>query len=132
LNHILFEEVFGLIDYDWVLRIFYGRDSIEVCDSLYTRYVDGQNLSLDPFYRRVDYYYSLFFVERYMNEYPKEVKISMQRIHGSRARYFYLVGDMKNARAYFLRSQLNWKTVLYYFTTFIGSSFVKKHFNVFG
>jgi glycosyltransferase involved in cell wall biosynthesis len=132
LKNVLFEETFGMIDFDWVLRLFHGKESIEVCDSLYTRIVDGQNLSLNKLYRKNDFYYSLMFIETYMDDYPKEVRTANLKIHGSRARYYYLIGEMKNARMYFLRSKITWKTVLYYITTFFGSSFVKKHFNIFG
>lgn len=131
-KNILFEETFGMVDFDWVLRLFHRKESIEVCDSLYTRIVDGQNLSLNNLYRKNDFYYSLMFIENYMDDYPKEVQTANLKIHGSRARYYYLTGEMKNARMYFLRSKITWKTVLYYLTTFFRSSFVKKHFNIFG
>lgn len=80
---------FGVVDFDWVLRLFNNNASIEVCDSLYTRFVDGQNLSLNENYRRKDFYYSLDFIENFQAEYPKEVKLAYKKIHGSRARYFY-------------------------------------------
>lgn len=132
LKNILFEEVFGVVDFDWVLRLFHKRDSIEVSDSLIVRYIDGKNLSLNDSYRRKDFYYSLMCIENYVDRYPKEAKKAYLKTHGSRARYYYLIGDMKKARFYFLRSQINLKTMLYYVTTFVGASFVKKHFNVFG
>ena len=40
----LFEEVYGMVDFDWFLRLFHQRPSIEVCKSLYVRYVDKNNL----------------------------------------------------------------------------------------
>ena len=132
LKHICFEETFGVTDYDWILRLFHQRNSVEVCKMLYTRRISGKNLSLDEEYRRKDFYYSLSFIERYADKYAREVKTAYLKIHGSRARYYYLVGNMKKARFYFLRANLNWKTLLYYITTFVGSSWVKKHFNVFG
>ncbi|NND95361.1 MAG: glycosyltransferase family 2 protein [Flavobacteriales bacterium] len=132
LQHILFEETFGVVDFDWVLRLFKGNPSIEVSDSLYKRFVDEENLSLNEAYRKKDFYYSLMFIEEYMAEYPSQVKKSNLKIHGSRARYYYFIGEMRNARMYFRRSELSWKNVLYYLTTFVGSSFVKKHFNIFG
>jgi glycosyltransferase involved in cell wall biosynthesis len=132
LKEILFEELFGVVDYDWVLRLFHEKESIEVPGSLYTRYVDGQNLSLDEDYRKMDFYYSLFFIENYSNLYPKEVKKAYLRIHGSRARYYYLKGDMKKARFYFLRAECGIKTILYLITSFAGSKWVKRKFNVFG
>jgi hypothetical protein len=129
----MFEEHFGMIDFDWGLKLFKNNASVEVCKPLYKRYVTGkENLSLNDFYRKVDFYYSLMTIEGYADQYPKEVSISYKRIHGTRARSFYMKGDMKNARAYFLKSELNIKTFLYYLSTFIGSEYVKKKFNVFG
>lgn len=132
LKDVLFEEHFGMVDYDWVLKLFHQNDSIEISDALYTRYVAGSNLSLNESYRRKDFYFSLLFIESYEDLYPREVRIAYKKIHGSRARYYYLIGNMKKARFYFLRSTWNLKTAAYYFSTFIGSGFVKKRFRTFG
>jgi glycosyltransferase involved in cell wall biosynthesis len=126
-----FEEHFGKVDFDWLLRIFNGQKSLEICEPLYNRYVDGHNLSLNSSYRAMDFYYSLMSVENYQQKYPKESKLAYRRIHGTRARYYYLMGDMPKARFYFLRSDMSWKTMLYYLTTFVGSEWVKKKFKVF-
>lgn len=131
-KEIKFEEHFGMVDFDWILRLFNNQKSIEVTQTLYDRYVFGQNLSLNENYRQKDYYYSLLFIERYKNEYPKEVRWGSKKINGSRARYYYLIGDMRSAREYFLKSRLNFITLLYMATTFFGSKFVKKKFNIFG
>ncbi len=132
LKNILFEEHFGMVDFDWILRLFYQQQSIEVCKSLYNRYVDGTNLSLDEGYRLKDYEYSLMTLEGYAEEFPKEAKIGVKKTHGSLARYYYLTDKMKKARYYFLKSGLSLKIFMYYLTTFVGSSYVKKKFNVFG
>lgn len=132
LRNVLFEECFGAVDYDWVLRLFHQQKSIEVCDSLYTRYVDGKNLSLNPNYRRQDFYYSLYYIEQLETLYPAETRIAYRKIQGSRARYYYLMGEMKKARFHFKQSEFSAKTALYYFTTFAGRKLVIKHFNVFG
>ena len=132
LKDILFEEHFGMVDFDWILRLFKERESIEVCDSLYIRHVDGKNLSLNNSYRMNDFHYSLQCITAYEKEYPKEVKIAWHKIHGSLARYYYLIDDMKKARFYFRLSGLSWKTLAYYLTTFAGSDYVKKKFNIFG
>ncbi|MDD2983663.1 MAG: glycosyltransferase family 2 protein [Crocinitomicaceae bacterium] len=132
LKEVLFEENFGMIDYDWLLRLFHEQDSIEVCQALYYRHVTGKNLSLNDSYRAKDYYFSLLFIERYLDTYPKEVKIAAKKINGTRARYFYVTNNMKMARTYFLRSQINLKTILYFLTTFGGSKYIIKKFNVFG
>ncbi len=132
LKDILFEENFGMVDYDWLLRLLHNKDSIEVCDSLYHRHVNKVNLSLNEDYRSKDFYFSLMFIERYLDLYPREVRISYKRIHGSRARYFYLRNNMKMARFYFLRSQINLKTIAYYITSFWGSRYIVKKYNVHG
>lgn len=132
LKEILFEEVYGVVDFDWVLRLFYERDAIEICDSLYNRYVDGFNLSLDEEYRKKDYDYSLIAIKDYEKKFPKEVLVSKRKINGSRARYYYIMGNMREARKYFLRSELRIKTLLYFITTYVGAKYVKRKFNVFG
>lgn len=132
LKDIHFEESFGMVDFDWVLRLFYGQESIEVCKALYYRYVFDTNLSLNEGYRAKDFYFSLMAIEQYAQEFPKEVRHSYKMIHGSRARYYYLLGNMKLARFYFFHSVWNKKTFLYFITTFWGSKYVKKRFNVFG
>lgn len=132
LKDILFEERYGVVDFDWILRLFCERDSIEICDSLYNRYVDGFNLSLDEEYRKKDYDYSLLTIKNYEKEFPKEVRSSRKKINGSRARYYYIMGNMSEARKYFLKSGFRLKTLLYFLTTYAGAKYVKRKFNVFG
>ena len=132
LRYIHFEERFGAVDYDWVLRLFEHRPSIEICESLYRRYVFGSNLSLNEGYRQKDFRHSLDFIEQYREDYPDEVKLGARRIYGSLARYYYLMDRMPEARRHFLRSEWSMKTLLYWLTTWVGGSFVRKHFNVFG
>lgn len=132
LKHIRFEENFGMVDFDWILRLFHGRDSIEVNQSLYNRYVDGSNLSLNEGYRKRDFYFSLMHIEEFANDYPREAKIAYKRLYGSRARYYYLTGNMALSRFYFLRSSWDFKTLGYFLTTFFGAEYVKRKFNVFG
>lgn len=132
LKHILFEENFGMIDFDWILRLFMNRDSIEVNQSLYLRHIDGQNLSLNEEYRKRDFYFSLMHLEEYVHEWPKEVRVAQKKIYGSRARYYYLMGNMNKARYYFRRSHFSLKTIGYYVTTYWGSEFIKRRFNIFG
>ena len=54
----LFEEMFGQLDHDWLLKVTESRQCHEIAPCVY-RYVDGQNLSLDPDYRRRDFYLGL-------------------------------------------------------------------------
>ncbi len=132
LKNVLFEERFGMIDFDWLLRLFKGQRSVELPDCLIHRYVDGTNLSLNPLYRMNDYYYSLYALELYEKEYPSIVAKARKRINGSRGRYFYLMSDMKSARRYFRRSSIDLKMLSYYLTSYAGSKFVKRNFTIFG
>lgn len=128
----LFEEKHGMVDCDWILRLFRNNSSIEINKPLYRRYFYGTNLSLDENYRKRDYEHSAVTLASYKDEFPSIVKRAKKRLNGSLARYYYLVGEMSASRHFFRRSELNLKTILYYITTFGGSKFVKKHFNVFG
>lgn len=132
LKEILFEEHFGMLDYDWLLRLFENRSSVEIPFKLVSRFVDQENLSLNYEYRKRDYYYSLMCLESYQKKYPKEVALAMRRINGSRARYCYLIGEMQEARKFLVRAMPGVKELFYYITTFIGSSWVKRHFVIFG
>jgi len=131
-KHIKFEEEYGAGDYDFGLELLEHNCSVEYTGSLYTRYVSGDNLSLAESYRINDYNKHLKTIEKYRAKYPKEVKTARYRINGNLARYYYLMGKMKLARKYFLKSGLSLKTILYFITTFVGSKYVKKKFNVFG
>ncbi|MDX1476498.1 MAG: glycosyltransferase family 2 protein [Saprospiraceae bacterium] len=131
LQHIRFEEKYGMVDYDWITRLFHQQASIEVCRPLYERYVHGRNLSYDESYRKKDLEYSLAIINSYREAYPRETRIAYRRIHGTMARYYYVVGDMSKARYYFRRSGPALKTLAYYLTTFVGSGIVKRLFKVF-
>lgn len=132
LKELFFEEHFGMVDFDYQLRLFHNNASIEVTQPLYYRHVEGKNLSLDHSYRMKDFYYSLYFIEQFRSQYPREYRQAYKRLHGSRARFHYVVGEMKLARYYFRRSPFTVKSILYYLTTFYGSEFVKKKSNIFG
>lgn len=127
-----FETHYGRSDYDWLLQLFYGNASAELSEQLYTRYVDGQNLSLNEVYRRQDLETSIKAIEYFLGEYPQEAKKGIKRSYGTMARYYYLIGNMRASRHYFKRASHNWKTILYYLTTYGGSNLVKRYFNVFG
>ena len=132
LRHLLFEENFGMVDYDWLLRITENNETAEVTECLVFRNVKATNLSLNNQYRQKDYYYSLYFLENYRKTYNREYTTAIKRINGSRARYHYLSNDMKEARRFFIKSEINLKQIAYILTSFIGSRFVKKKFVVFG
>ena len=132
LKYILFEEECGMIDFDWVLKLFHNNRSVEVCSALYSRRVEDNNLSLNEQYRINDYYYSLESISIYKNDFPVQVKLSAKRINGSMGRYYYLIGKMKLSRKYLLKSTIGLKTILYLITSFVGSKIVKYFFNIFG
>lgn len=132
LRHVEFEEEFGKLDFDWALRLFENRPSVELPDCLVTRIVDGRNLSLDRAYRESDYSFSRRMIRTYRDRYPDAVAQSERRMNGSLARYYYLSGEMVHARRYLRRSPLGIREILYYLTSFYGSGLVKRQFSVFG
>lgn len=132
LRDVRFEEEFGMVDYDWQLRLFEGHEVARISTPLVTRNVSGGNLSLNQVYRKHDYQYSLKCLSSYAMRYPDEVAIARKRINGTLARYFYVIGEMAAARQYFKQSIWNLKTFLYYCTTYFGDDIVKKYFRVFG
>jgi len=132
LSSILFEEEYGCVDYDWLLRLFEGHSSVHCSKALATRYVGGENLSLKSGYRGMEYDLSARTAESYREKYPDEATEAFYRINGTRARYHYVVGDMVLARKYLKKSAPGLKTSLYYLTSYVGSSIVKRFFRVFG
>lgn len=124
-NVPLFEEYFGQLDYDWLLRLTKHRICVE-CEPVVIRNVDDNNLSLNPEYRKRDFYMGLLDVDGNTK--------TMKKWYASRARYHYVVGDMKMARFYFIRGELNWKTILYFISSFNAnlSKLIIKKFKVFG
>lgn len=131
LAKIKFEETFGMVDFDWILKIFYHQKSKEICLPLFIRNIDGDNLSLNKTYRKKDFYYSLYHIENYREEFPKYFIKGYRKIHGTRARFHYLINEMKEARFFFLKSGLNIKTIFYILTSYWGHKWVKKNFKVF-
>lgn len=131
LKNVHFEENFGMVDYDWLLRVFENRESIHINKDLVFRQVNGDNLSLNLKYRLIDYHFSLLTLESYQNTYPREVMTARKRINGTRARYHFMQGEMQEARKYFLRSTADLKTISYYLTSFFGSDWVNTNFRVF-
>jgi len=121
----LFEECYGQLDYDWLLRVTEDR----VCrqtEPVVNRYVDGKNLSLNPEYRKRDFYMNLLLMD-------DDLRI-VKKLYASRARYYYVMGIMDRARFHFIRGVINWKTILYIIISYNKalSKFVIKKFNVFG
>ncbi len=100
--------------------------------ALATRYLSGENLSLQSGYREKEYDLSVRTAESYRDKYPAETREAIYRINGTRARYHYVSGEMEQARRYFKKSAPGLKTSLYYLTSYAGSSVVKRFFRVFG
>ena len=120
-----FEEWFGQLDYSWLLEVTKERECVEIGPCVY-RYVDGKNLSLDSDYRKRDFYMGLLEVDGDLK--------TMKRWFASRARYHYVMGETGLARFFFARGTLDWKTVLYFVTSYcspLRKAIVKK-FKVFG
>jgi glycosyltransferase involved in cell wall biosynthesis len=132
LKNVLFEENFGMIDYDWLLRLFHNNSSAHLNVTLHTRLVDGANLSLNEEYRLKNHFYSLYTNEFYRNSFPSWVSKSEKRLNASLAKYYYLKGSLRKARYFFLKSGFSIKNMAYYLTTFVGRKWVLKKFNVFG
>jgi glycosyltransferase involved in cell wall biosynthesis len=132
LRHVLFEEEFGMVDFDWVLRIFKNQASVEITKPLFVRYVNGSNLSLNERYRLNDFVVSSKTIDSYRKQYPKQCKKGLKRLSGSMARYYYLVGKGSEARKYLLKANFSLVNVLYFLTSFWGREYVVKRFKVFG
>jgi len=120
-----FEEMFGLLDYDWLVKITKDR-KYAITEPVVNRYVNGNNLSLDPEYRKKDFYMIMLHVDGDLD--------AMKRLCGTRGRYYYYIGNTKMARWYFRQSKLSWKIVLYYLTSLIEPlrKLIVKKFGVFG
>ena len=123
-NVPLFEEYFGQLDYDWMLRATKSRVCREIAPCVW-RYVNGKNLSLDPDYRKRDFYIGLIHA-------GNDIGV-IKRWYSSHARYHYVMGDMKIARFYFIRGTINWKSILYVVSSYfpILSQWIIKKYRVF-
>ena len=124
-NVPLFETYFGMLDYDWLIRVTKDR-VCKVIDPIVIRYIGEDNLSLDPEYRKKDFHMAMLQIDGNIN--------AMKRLNGTRARYFYYMGETKLARFYFRQANKDLKTIMYYITSFIPplrKTIIKK-FRVFG
>ena len=120
-----FEEWYGQLDYPWLLEVTKDRVCCEVAPCV-IRGIDGNNLSLQREYRKRDFYMGLLQVDGDID--------TMKRWYASRGRYHYVMGECSMARFFFARGSLNWKTVLYYATSYctpLRKAIIKK-FRVWG
>ena len=123
-NVPLFEEYFGQLDYDWLLRA--TKRKCFMITPCVIRYEDGNNLSLDNEYRKRDFYMVLLVLDGDLK--------AMKKVYGTRGRYYYKIGNTKLARFWLRQANLHWKTVLYYLTSYIPflRLWINRNFRVFG
>jgi teichuronic acid biosynthesis glycosyltransferase TuaG len=106
LKNILFEEEFGICDYDYILKILHNNTTAQINFPLFNRYIDGENLSHNKRYRELDYQKSMQTYSFYQSLYPSEVTIGIQKLNAMMGRYYYSKGDRDNAIHYFKKSRL--------------------------
>lgn len=119
-----FEETFGYLDYKWLLDVTRNRRCVYT-EPVVNKYVTKDNLSLNREYRTTDFWTNVCLCGNDLAE---------KRIYGTRARYHYSMGEGKKARYYFIRANLELKTVLYYVTSYIPfvMRYVCRKFRVMG
>ncbi len=132
LKHIEFEDQYGFLDYDWMVRLFEDQTSIELPNLLFTRYVEGNNLSFNEKYRVLDHQAGIAFLEQYQLRYPNESQIGIQKFHGTLARFYYLINQLPSARRMFLTAGLSPKNLFFYLTSYFGHRFVRRYIHFFG
>jgi len=120
-----FETHFGMLDYDWLLRVTESRKCIAIKPCV-IRYVQEENLSLNADYRRKDFYMIMLVIDGHID--------GMKKLCGTRARYHYYIGELKLARYWLFHANFHWKIVLYFITSFIPimRRWVLKKYRVFG
>lgn len=132
LKNILYEEKFGMVDFDYKLRLLENNLATRISIPLIRRNIDESNLSLNIDYRFNDYKLSKEYYQKNSKKYLRETMIGLKRLDGTMARFFYRKGDMKKCRQYLKSADKNWKTLAYFITSYFMSGFVNKHFKVFG
>lgn len=112
------------LDFDWLLELTRDRRCVQTVPMV-CRTISGQNLSLNPEYRQADYDLKVGIVRN---------KASLAKINGSYARYFYVCHNGAKARHYFRYARKDWKTILYYLTSYsrVLSKWIIKKYKVFG
>lgn len=112
------------LDFDWLLDLTGCRTCVQTVPMV-RRTIDGNNLSLNPAYRQADYDLKVGIIKN---------ETSLEKINGSYARYFYVCHDGAKARHYFRYARKDWKTILYYLTSYsrVVSKWIIKRYRVFG
>jgi glycosyltransferase involved in cell wall biosynthesis len=132
LKHIEFEEQYGFLDYDWLVRLFENQASIEVPALLFTRYVQGNNLSFDEKYRVSDHRAGIALLSTYQKYYPKACRAGIRKFHGTLARYYYLTNQFSASRTLLLKAGLWPKNWFFYLSSFYGHRLVQRYIHFFG
>lgn len=130
---VLFEEPYGGLDFDYLLRLYEGRGSFHIGTPLVTRYIMDTGVSQDKEYRRNAFrqaFSSVYYAHHYSDKYPEDVKVGISNAESSMGRFYYKIGDMKSARKYFHLTKP--KDLFLYLTSFFGYKIVLRHFRVFG
>lgn len=127
LKDVKLEEKYGQCDADYLLRLFYERDSTACGVALFNRYEEGlTNLSFDEKYRLNDYELTVEVYRAYGEQFPEESKVGIQKLNAAMARYYLKTNASQKARQYLLNSRLGPVNLLLYFGSFLGTSLVKK------
>lgn len=127
LKDVKLEEKYGQCDADYLLRLFYERDSTACGVALFNRYEEGlTNLSFDEKYRLNDYELTVEVYRAYSEQFPEESKVGIQKLNAAMARYYLKTNASQKARQYLLNSRLGPVNLLLYFGSFLGTSLVKK------
>lgn len=132
LKHIEFEEQYGFLDYDWLVRLFENQTSVEVPALLFTRYVEGSNLSFNEKYRVTDHQAGIALLSSYSMTYPAECRVGIRKFHGTLARYYYLTNRFSESRSLLLKGGLWPKNWFFYLTSFYGRRLVQRYIHFFG
>ena len=112
------------LDFDWLLDLTGCRQCVQTVPMV-RRTIDGSNLSLNPEYRKDDYDLKVGIIKN---------RKSLEKINGSYARYFYVCHNGAKARHYFRYARKDWKTIMYYLTSYSGTlrRWIIKKYRVFG
>jgi glycosyltransferase involved in cell wall biosynthesis len=131
LKIIPFEEQFGKCDYDYILNILKDNQSVEVCEPLFYRYVESNNLSLNENYRLQDYTINNQMFTKFETTYPTEVKKGKFRLNAALGRYYFQQSNGKMARKYLSKARLGLVNIALIATSYFGKNIINRFFNVF-
>lgn len=131
LKRYKFEELYGMYEDPWLIKIFEGQKSCEVRLPLVEKRMIGKNLSasqefINNFKLENDLLKKYSFI--YPNQFKKRIKNCNERL----ARYYYFMGNYKKSRDYFKKSKKNLINFWYYLSSFVCPEIVKRFIHVWG